>query len=66
MTNTLDQEQLAIRGGRGAVVNVRLAEIPMAGAIIGRALYEGSLTLADAQAAATGDVAEETRRPFTN
>ncbi|MEN6405512.1 MAG: 1-(5-phosphoribosyl)-5-[(5-phosphoribosylamino)methylideneamino]imidazole-4-carboxamide isomerase [Thermoguttaceae bacterium] len=31
---------------------VRLAAVPMAGCIIGRALYEGSLTLADALAAA--------------
>ena len=32
----------------------RLAAIPMAGCIIGRALYEGTLTLPDALAAAGG------------
>jgi phosphoribosylformimino-5-aminoimidazole carboxamide ribotide isomerase len=32
----------------------RLAAVPMAGCIIGRALYEGSLTLTDALAAAAG------------
>jgi len=33
---------------------VRLAAVPMAGCIIGRALYEGTLTLAEALAAAEG------------
>lgn len=41
----------------------RLAEIPMAGAIVGRALYEGSLTLADALAAA-GAVVEQQPKGF--
>ncbi|MBN1588153.1 MAG: 1-(5-phosphoribosyl)-5-[(5-phosphoribosylamino)methylideneamino]imidazole-4-carboxamide isomerase [Pirellulales bacterium] len=43
-------------GGISAVGDVaRLAEIPMAGCIIGRALYEGNLTLPEALAAAGDD-----------
>ena len=40
-------------GGVGSAADVaRLAEIPMDGCIIGKALYEGTVTLADALAAA--------------
>jgi phosphoribosylformimino-5-aminoimidazole carboxamide ribotide isomerase len=42
-------------GGVSSVADVaRLAEVPVAGCIIGRALYEGKLTLADALSAARG------------
>ncbi len=42
-------------GGVTTIDDVRrLAELPMAGAIIGRALYEGRITMPDALAAVTG------------
>ena len=42
-------------GGVSSVQDVaRLAAVPMAGCIIGRALYEGTLALPDALAAAAG------------
>jgi phosphoribosylformimino-5-aminoimidazole carboxamide ribotide isomerase len=48
-------------GGVTTVDDVRrLAELPMAGAIIGRALYEGRITLPEALAAVTGRQAKVT------
>ena len=52
MQSALDVPVIA-SGGVSRVEDVaRLAEIPMAGCIIGRALYEGALTLPEALAVA--------------
>lgn len=51
-------------GGVTTVEDVRrLAQVPMAGCIIGRALYEGSLKLPDALTAASGDGRQEVVQP---
>lgn len=53
MQQTMSKVGVIASGGVTTAADVaRLAAVPMAGAIIGRALYEGTLTLADALAAA--------------
>jgi phosphoribosylformimino-5-aminoimidazole carboxamide ribotide isomerase len=58
MNEAVDVEVIASGGVTTAEDVRRLAAIGMAGCIVGRALYEGTLTLADALAAA-----EEVRAP---
>jgi phosphoribosylformimino-5-aminoimidazole carboxamide ribotide isomerase len=52
MARAVDLPVVASGGITTADDVARLAELPLAGCIIGRALYEGNLNLADALAAA--------------
>ncbi len=54
MHSAVDLPVLASGGVSCAEDVARLAAIPMAGCIVGRAIYEGKLTIADAAAAAGG------------
>ena len=54
MRRAIDLPVIASGGVTTRADVVRLAEVPMAGCIIGRALYEGTLTLPDALSAAAG------------
>ena len=56
MQRAIDLPVVASGGVTTAADVARLAAVPMAGCIIGRALYEGTLTLLDALAAAMGKV----------
>lgn len=57
MQQAVDLPVIASGGVTRAADVAHLAAIPVAGCIIGRALYEGTLKLADALAAAEGDAA---------
>ena len=52
MARAVEQPVIASGGVATADDVARLAELPMAGCIIGRALYEGTLSMTDALARA--------------